>query len=115
MRPLQNYSRNLLFAGLILLIGVLAPFLSPAFAAERTVLRVGYVEEPSYAFKNSQGEYDGYTVELLYNIASHGNFTLQFVEFSGYDQEDQALKDGKIDLEGTVPYSMEREKQFLLS
>jgi signal transduction histidine kinase/ABC-type amino acid transport substrate-binding protein/ActR/RegA family two-component response regulator len=115
MRPLQNYLRNLLFAGLILLIGVLAPFLSPAFAAERTVLRVGYVEEPSYAFKNSQGEYDGYTVELLYNIASHGNFTLQFVEFPGYDQEDQALKDGKIDLEGTVPYSMEREKQFLLS
>lgn len=115
MRPLQNYSRNLLFAGLILLIGLLAPFLSPASAAERPVLRVGYVEEPSYAFKNSQGEYDGYTVELLYNIASHGNFTLQFVEFSGYDQEDQALKDGKIDLEGTVPYSTEREKQFLLS
>jgi signal transduction histidine kinase/ABC-type amino acid transport substrate-binding protein/ActR/RegA family two-component response regulator len=116
MQPRQNYWRSFLVAGLILLLGLFAPFLfSAATAAERPTLRVGYVEEPCYAFKNAQGEYTGYTPELLYNIASQGNFNIEFVDFTNYDDEDRALLDGKIDVEVTVPESPERHQQFLLS
>ena len=110
MKLTFNYLRNLLGTGLTLLLVLVAPFFTPSTAAARALLRVGYVEEPSFAFKNSQGEYSGYAIELLYNVVSHGNFVLEFVEFPDYEQEDQALLDGTIDMETAVPYSLERQE-----
>ena len=115
MKLTFNYLRNLLGTGLTLLLVLVAPFFTPSTAAARALLRVGYVEEPSFAFKNSQGEYSGYAIELLYNVVSHGNFVLEFVEFPDYEQEDQALLDGTIDMETAVPYSLERQEKFLIS
>ena len=100
---------------LLCLFLVLPVFARGEAQPQRQTFRVGYVEEPAYSFKDAQGEYQGYTIELLYSIASHGNLALQFVEFPDYEQEDRALLDGNIDVEVVVPYSETREQQFLVS
>jgi signal transduction histidine kinase/ABC-type amino acid transport substrate-binding protein len=84
-------------------------------AEELQVMRVGYVQEPGYFYKNDQGEYQGYIIDLLYNIASHGKFTVQVVDFTNYEDEDQALREGLIDMEAVLGYSAARAKQFLYS
>jgi len=66
---------------LLCLFLVLPVFARGEAQPQRQTFRVGYVEEPAYSFKDAQGEYQGYTIELLYSIASHGNLALQFVEF----------------------------------
>lgn len=115
MKRFQIYLRTLLTLGLALLLLITAPFFTRKASAERPTLRIGYVEEPFYSYKDTQGKYQGYTIELLYNISSRGNFALQFVEFPNYEQEDQALLNNEIDLETIVPYSEARNEQYLLS
>ena len=84
-------------------------------ANKPTPLRVGYVYESHYFYKNSAGEYQGYVSELVYNIAMRANFDVQFVDFANYAQEDQALAEGKIDVEMTVPLSERLRKKFAFS
>ena len=84
-------------------------------ADELQGLRVGYVREPGYFYKDDFGEYQGYTIDLLFNVASRGKFTLQVVEFDNYEDEDQALREGRIDIETILGYSEARARQFLYS
>lgn len=82
---------------------------------ERQILRVGFVSEPPFAYKDDQGIYGGYASELLYNLAMRANFDLQFVDFPNYNEEDQALLDGSIDMEAMVETTAARRELYLFS
>ena len=109
------------YAGAIISLCLCLLLLIPAAAdgpegeSDRQSLRVGYVREEAYFYKNDNGEYRGYTPDLLYQVAMYGNFDLEIVEFPNYAEEDQALLDGRIDMETTVPKSPAWEAKFAFS
>jgi len=82
---------------------------------EHVPLRVGYVEEQSYFFKDANGEYKGYISELLRSVAMYGNFDVEIVEFPSYAEENKALLEGRIDMETAVPRTDEWKKQYAFS
>jgi signal transduction histidine kinase/ActR/RegA family two-component response regulator len=106
--------KKYLYLWLITLL-FLVPALAQAETPVRQTLRVGYVHEQGFFYKDARGEYRGLSASLLYNIGMHGNFDIQIIEFPNYIEEDKALADGKIDVEITVPYTEERAEQFLFS
>lgn len=106
--------KNYLYVCLIALL-LLVPALAQADTSMRKTLRVGFVHEQGFFYKDALGEYRGFTAEMLYTVGMHGNFDVQIVEFPNYELEDKALTDGQIDVEATVPYTKARAEQFLFT
>ena len=101
-----------LFMLALLLILTAATF---AAAAGKIPVRVGFVPEPLYNYVDADGKHHGYAHEIIYNIAMRAGLAPEYVSFTNYEDEDEALKAGSIDLEITVPKSAQREREFLFS
>ncbi len=113
---LQEKRKTHNFMALFFFFLLFLPCLVSAQDKERRVpLRVGYVEEKSYFYKDAYGEYDGYISEILHSIAMFGNFDLEIVEFPNYAEENKALDAGWIDVETAVPRTENGEKRYAFS
>ena len=88
------------------------------FAQNKKVVRVGFPIQNGLTEKTANGEYTGYTVSYLKELAKYTNWTYEFVEVDG-DINTQLitlldmLESGKIDMMGAMNYSETLEEHYL--
>lgn len=70
-------------------------------------IRVGYIDYAGFIEKKSNGEYYGYGVEYLNEIAKYTDWEYEYV-YDTWENCLQLLKEGKIDLLCTAQYTPER-------
>lgn len=89
--------------------------LSPAgyVHAERKNVRVGYSSSGSMLYRNDEGDYRGYDVIYLYEIAKYTNWDFTFVPYDKWNEAVRDLELGKLDLLPTVLKTPAREKTLL--
>lgn len=89
--------------------------LSPAgyVHVERKNVRVGYSSSGSMLYRNDEGDYRGYDVIYLYEIAKYTNWDFTFVPYDKWNEAVRDLELGKLDLLPTVLKTPAREKTLL--
>ena len=114
MRPLV---KRLLFALLLLALTLGTSACARAMerdGAKRTVT-VGVYSFGDYMELKPDGRYSGYSFEYLYEIAKYSGWHFKFVNYDSFDACYEALRQGKIDILPAVFWSLERERNYLLS
>lgn len=96
---------------------MLAIWMTPVIASAttkdtQTTIRVGYYEDGDYMSLNQQGEYVGYNMEFLQEIAKHSGLSFDIVDTKSWTEAYSMLVDGEIDLLPAVYYSQERAKEI---
>lgn len=99
-----------------LMILILAMFIvlwepSEVFAAETemSTVKVGYYEDGDYMSKNQQGEYVGFNIEFLQELAKQTDIQFEFVDAVSWTRAYDMLIAGEIDLLPAVYRTEERE------
>ena len=97
----------------VLLVLAAAP---TAFAApaQNTTVRVGYIDYEGFIEPQSNGNFHGYGVQYLKEIAKYTGWEYEYVHGT-WAEIMQALKDGGIDLICQAQKSPEREENYLFS
>ena len=94
-------------------------FCIPAFAADMTetrFVRVGFFPFEGYYAVDASGERSGYGYELLQLIAQHANLSYTYVDnVASWDEMEQMLLDGRLDMLTSVQKTPEREEKFAFS
>lgn len=85
---------------------------SAAFAAgtETRTVKVGYYEDGDYMSKNQQGEYVGFNIEFLQELAKQTDLQFEFVDAASWPGAYKMLIEGEIDLLPAVYRTEEREQ-----
>lgn len=84
-------------------------------AASAETLKVGYDISGIYLYKDMQGNYRGYDVEYLYEVAKYTDWQYEFVPFDSWAKAVNAVEQGDIDILPTVLKSPQREQSLLFS
>ena len=94
-------------------------FCIPAFATDMTEnrsARVGFFPFEGYYAVDASGERSGYGYELLQLIAQHANLSYTYVDnVATWDEMEQMLLDGRLDMLTSVQKTPEREEKFAFS
>ncbi len=94
-------------------------FCVPALAANATgnsPVRVGFFPFEGYYAVDASGERSGYGYELLQLIAQHANLSYTYVDnVASWDEMEQMLLDGRLDMLTSVQKTPEREEKFAFS
>ena len=100
---------------LILVIIIIINLINPVYGdnnnQEKRKLRVGYIGYEGFIFQNIKGEFEGYGVEYLNEIAKYTNLDYEYVYCTWADSL-RMLKNHEIDLVCTAKYTQEREKEY---
>ena len=88
---------------------------SYAAGSSATTVKVGYFPDGDFKYKDSNGNYRGYDIEYLYEIAKYANWKYEFKEYKGFTDCYAAFKAGKVDVMSSMFYSKERAKMFDIS
>ena len=103
----------------ILLLSLLTAFVLPmsvkASAAGANVVRVGYDISGSMLYQDEAGDYRGYNMEFLYEIAKYTGWKYELIPFTKWADAVQAVEAGRIDILPTVLKSPERDGRVLFS
>jgi len=98
------------------LVLFLSAVTAPVAAATPTVLKVGFFAFDGYHMQDQNGRRSGYGYEFLQQLARYGDWTYEYV---GYDQSwndmQQMLADGRIDILTSAQKTAERLRQFAFS
>jgi signal transduction histidine kinase/ABC-type amino acid transport substrate-binding protein len=92
----------------------LCPRAASAEETRRTV-SVGYYRDGDYMSKTADGDYRGYNIDYLYEIAKYANWKLKFVDFRDFETATSALESGRVDVVPALFYSKERAKKLIFS
>ena len=87
----------------------------PASASARRVVSIGYYQDGDYMNKTASGEYHGYNIDYLYEIAKNANWQLRFVDFQSIEKAMVALENGRIDIIPALFYSNARAEKYIFS
>ena len=122
-RRVSNQLKRVL--AVVLLLAVVLPSLmqvqahgAAAKLGESRVVRVGFPIQPELTDKDEQGNYIGYTVDYLNELAKYTNWTFEYVEVEG-DLNTQILtlcdmlSNGEIDMLGAMNRSEQLEDMYL--
>lgn len=90
-------------------------FIVPSIVLASTQVKVGYFFDGDYMYKDSDGDYYGYNVEYLYEVARFAGWKYTFVDYESFEDECAALERGEIDLIPAMFYSKERAEKYLFS
>lgn len=80
---------------------------------ETQTIQVGYYEDGDYMSLNQQGEYVGYNIEFLQEIAKQSGLRFEIVDAGSWNAAYHMLVDGEIDLLPSVYFSEERLNEIL--
>lgn len=79
-------------------------------------VRVGFFPFEGYYAVDASGERSGYGYELLQLIAQHANISYTYVDnVASWDEMEQMLQDGRLDMLTSVQKTPEREEKFAFS
>ena len=84
-------------------------------AAGQKTIKVGYDTAGVLTSKDTEGNFRGYNVEFLYEIAKYTNWNYEYVPYQAWGEALAALEKGEIDLLPTVLKTPEREKTMLFA
>ncbi|WP_125140306.1 transporter substrate-binding domain-containing protein [Clostridium transplantifaecale] len=107
--PLKRFIRFIL----LVIVCLMIPLVSPtAFAAEAEarIVKVGYYEDGDYMSENQQGEYVGFNIEFLQELAKQTDIKFEYIDAVSWIAAYEMLVKGEIDLLPAVYYTEEREK-----
>ena len=107
-----------LLAALLAVVLLLGP--AAAYGAEpaETTVRIGFPIQNGISHRTERGDYAGYLVDYLHQLKLFTNWNVEFVEVEG-DLDTQLstlmymLRDGEIDMMGTMNRNDELEEMFL--
>ena len=105
-------------AALLAVVLLLGP--AAAYGAEpaETTVRIGFPIQNGISYRTERGDYAGYLVDYLHQLKLFTNWNVEFVEVEG-DLDTQLstlmymLRDGEIDMMGTMNRNDELEEMFL--
>jgi signal transduction histidine kinase/ActR/RegA family two-component response regulator len=105
-----------LVTALLLLAGWVVFFLPPAYAAAKPPVKVGYIFDGDYMYKDNAGAYRGYEVEFLYEIAQNAGWgDITYVDVHNSTAALPALQSGQVDILMGMSKTPERARTFLFS
>lgn len=84
-------------------------------AADGNIIRVGYDMTGALLYKDKDGEYRGYNIDFLYEIAKYTGWQYEFVPYAAWGDAIKAVTAGDIDILPTVLKSPERNNSMLFS
>lgn len=84
---------------------------NPVFALEKILKVAGDKQYPPYEFLDSNNNYRGFNVDIITAIALEQGFTVEFYPME-WDEAQEALLQGKIDVIQGMTYSKERAAKF---
>ena len=82
-------------------------------AAQSKTIKVGYDISGVLTRKDADGNFRGYNVEFLYEIAKYTNWQYEYVPYKSWSVAMTDLENGKIDLLPTVLKTPDRENTML--
>ncbi len=84
--------------------------------ASREKVRVGFFEFDGYHMMNADGVKSGYGYDLTQMLARYANLDLEYVGYDkGWNEMQQMLRDGEIDMVSSAHKTPEREREFAFS
>lgn len=92
-----------------LLIVLWTPSAVCAAEPDTRIVIVGYYEDGDYMTKNQQGEYVGFNIEFLQELAKQSDIQFEFVDAVSWPGAYEMLLNGEIDLLPAVYHTDERE------
>ncbi len=85
-------------------------------AGSGEVLRVGFFAFSGYHVIEEDGRRSGYGYEFLQHLATHGDWTYEYIGYDGsYAEALDMLRSGEVDIVTSVSKTPEREEEFLFS
>lgn len=104
-----------IFLGALLLCGGFTVY---AKNSSKTVVTIGFPIQRGTSYMNQRGDYAGYLVDYLHQLEFFTNWDVEFVQVEGdldtqLDTLMDMLRDGKIDMLGTMNRDPELEEMFL--
>lgn len=84
-------------------------------ADEAPTVRVGYYNDGDYMYRDKEGQYRGYNVEYLYEVAKYNGWHYEFIDFPSWKACYDAVCSGQIDMMPALFWSREREEKLLFS
>lgn len=90
--------------------------LTPAVVAaeqKTKTVKVGYYEDGDYMSRNQQGEYAGYNIEYIQELAKNSDLQFEIVDTGSWSAAYDKLVKGEIDLLPSVYYTEERAEEIL--
>ena len=94
---MEKRMKRILGVLMVLWMSCLWTLMSLAAEPDRKVVRVGYIDYEGFIEQQGNGNYTGYGVQYLNEIAKYTNWKYEYVYGSWAELMEQ-LKDGKIDL-----------------
>ena len=89
------------------------PLTAFAKAEREEVLKMGYYEDGDYMSLNQQGEYIGYNIEFIQELAKQSGLKFEVVDAVSWNAAYDMLVNGEIDLLPSVYFTEERAKEIL--
>ena len=86
-----------------------------AAPSERKTVRAGFFESEGYAYKDANGSFRGYDVELVEEIGANGNMNIEVNVLSSVSEAESMLSDGKLDVVVDFLKTPDREERFIFS
>lgn len=74
-------------------------------------IKIGFYDNPPKIYKDKDGNFTGYHIDIIKEIAKNENWDIEFIEGT-WQESLKRLKNGDIDIMPDVAYSEEREKIF---
>lgn len=108
----------IIFSAVLLLsfsFSLLLPLNSIAASSQRKIVRAGFFESEGYAYKDSNGSFRGYDVELLEEIGAYGNMDIEINVIDSVSEAENMLSGGKLDVLVDFLKTPEREEKFIFS
>lgn len=84
-------------------------------ADEAPTVRIGYYNDGDYMYRDKDGQYRGYNVEYLYEVAKYNGWHYEFIDFPSWKACYDAVCSGQIDMMPALYWSREREEKLLFS
>ncbi len=110
MRRLQRVLTLFMF---VLFSGALTfPAAALAKEQESETVRFGYYEDGDYMSRNQQGEYVGYNIEFMQELAKQSGLKFEIVDCVSWSATYDRLVKGEIDFLPAVYFSEERAKEI---
>lgn len=114
MRKMKLPIITLCMIAMLLSIPMAAKITAKADSDSQKIVKVGYIGYKGFIEEDGSGNYSGYAVEYLNEIAKYTGWKYEYV-YGTWEEQLDALKRGKIDIVCQAQMTPERKKKYLFS